>query len=135
VENLTDHRYYYSIAAVATVAVQTSETEMEGSEWRMKTEGALSLPTVGEAATGLVAAATESRNHHCPRRRIRRTAALATAKIRNCRRRGKIWRGTTTVTAMISTVEMSRRSGNLLNWRKRNLANLRMTNLETVEMD
>jgi hypothetical protein len=101
----------------------------------MRTEGALCLPTVGEAATGLVAAATESRNHHCPRRRIRRTAALATAKIRNCRRRGKIWRGTTTVTAMISTVEMSRRSGNLLNWRKRNLANLRMTNLETVEMD
>jgi hypothetical protein len=30
VENLTDHRYYYSIAA-ATVVVLTSETEMEGS--------------------------------------------------------------------------------------------------------
>jgi hypothetical protein len=32
VENLTGHRYYYSIAAAAaTVAAQTSETEMEGS--------------------------------------------------------------------------------------------------------
>jgi hypothetical protein len=31
VENLTGLRYYYSIAAATTVAVQTSETEMEGS--------------------------------------------------------------------------------------------------------
>jgi hypothetical protein len=108
------------------------ETEMVGSGWRMETEGSLHLGTVGEAVTGLAAAAARSRNRHCPRRRIRPTAALAAVKSRNCHRSEKAWMGTTTATVMILTVE---EIGNLLNWRKMNLASLRTRNLETAEMD
>lgn len=120
-ENLLGHRYY----SVAAALVEMSEAE--GSERRMETEEALSLPTVPEAMT--VSAAAKSRYLRRPRK-TRRSAAEVKSRNFYHSWNGKAGRATTTATGMILMVEgTDERTASLSNQREMNLANPRMARM------